>query len=443
MVLVLVLAAAFVYLRVSNDLNTAIQESVRSRADDLAALVASSGTEPIRLGGRRLADSEENFSQVLATDGRVIASTLPPGAAPVLTPAETERARSGAVLIDERDVPGIEASATIVARPAKGARPAAGAQPTIVVAGASRGDRGETLAGLRKAFLIGAPLALILASGLGYLLARSSLAPVEAMRRRADEITLERSGERLPLPGAEDEIHQLGETLNTMLDRIEGSLQRERVFVADASHELRTPLAILSSELELADRPGRTPEQLQGALRSARDEVERLSQLADDLLVIASSDQGSLAIVREPVELHTLLERVRERFARRASKEGREIVVTAPAGETAMLDPVRMEQALANLVDNALRHGEGDVRLSGARDGERLSFEVSDEGAGFAPEFEPRAFERFTRHDGGRSSEGSGLGLAIARAIAEAHGGDASIAGAGGRAAAVRLTVSL
>ena len=91
------------------------------------------------------------------------------------------------------------------------------------------------------------------------------------MRRRAAEITLERSGERLPLPTADDEIHRLGETLNTMLDRIEASLERERVFVADASHELRTPLAILRTELELAERQQRSPEELRAALaRPAR-----------------------------------------------------------------------------------------------------------------------------------------------------------------------------
>ena len=118
------------------------------------------------------------------------------------------------------------------------------------------------------------------------------------MRRRAQEITLERSGERLPLPRAEDEIHHLGETLNLMLDRLEAGVQRERVFVDEASHELRTPLAILGAELELADRPERSPEDLRAAVGSAREEIDRLSQLAEDLLVIARFDQGQLPIAR-------------------------------------------------------------------------------------------------------------------------------------------------
>ena len=154
------------------------------------------------------------------------------------------------MLTGDRTVEGVEGQTRILAQPAD-----SGPSEYIVVVGASTGDREEALAGLAGAFLVGAPIALLLASGLGYLLAGRALAPVEAMRRRAAEITLERSGERLPLPKADDEIHDLGATLNTMLDRIEASLDRERVFVADASHELRTPLAILRTELGAGRAP--------------------------------------------------------------------------------------------------------------------------------------------------------------------------------------------
>ncbi|MEK6278001.1 MAG: ATP-binding protein [Actinomycetota bacterium] len=417
----LVLAGVFVYLRVATNLSEAIDNGLRSRADSLAGFVASSEGPP-RLGGGRFIENEEGFSQVLTPRGRVVASTLEDGVGPVLDPEQVARARSAPLRVDNREVPGIEGSARILARPASSPD-----GKMIVVAGASTDDRRETLASLRKAFLIGAPVALLLASGLGYLLARRSLAPVEVMRRRADEITLERSGERLPLPEADDEIRQLGETLNRMLDRIEASLKRERVFVADASHELRTPLAILRTELELADRSGRSPEQVLEALRSARDEVDRLSRLADDLLVIAKSDHGELAIARERVELQNLLDRVRRRFDGRARESGREIEISAPDGGGAELDPLRIEQALGNLVDNALRHGKGRVRLSAARDGNGVSFEVSDEGSGFAPGFEAKAFERFARADEGRTGGGAGLGLAIAQAIATSHGGRVSV----------------
>jgi two-component system, OmpR family, sensor kinase len=438
LLVVLVLAGLFVYQRLDHELTESLDNGLASRADDLAALVASAGDSPPQLSGGRFVESDEVFSQILTPEGGVVASTLAPSAGPALEPQEIEAATEETV-IAERDVPGIEHGARVLGRPASSVD-----GTVVVVAGASTEDRVEALDGLDNAFLVGAPLALVLASGIGYLLATRSLKPVDAMRRRAQEITLERSGERLPLPRTEDEIHQLGATLNTMLDRIEASLERERVFVADASHELRTPLSILKTELELADRRGRTPEELRGALHSAREEVDRLSRLAEDLLVIARSDQGRLPIKRETVETSQVLARVRDRFSRRAAEQGREIVVDAPAGETAELDPFLIEQALGNLVDNALRHGDGEVRLSGRRRDGSVVLEVSDEGPGFPAGFEAEAFERFTRPDGARTGGGAGLGLAIVRAVATAHGGRAAVSGgAEGAPTTLRITLPL
>jgi signal transduction histidine kinase len=228
-----------------------------------------------------------------------------------------------------------------------------------------------------------------------------------------------------------------------MLDRIEASLQRQRVFVADASHELRTPLAALRAELELADRSGRTPEELRAAVRSASEEVDRLSRLAEDLLVVARFDQGRLPIARERVDVGAVLGRVGGRFGRRASDGGREIVVDAPVRLEAEIDVLRIEQALGNLIDNALRHGAGDVRLSARRDDGSVLLEVSDDGPGFPEGFEGEAFERFTRADDGRTGGGAGLGLAIVEAIATAHGGRVSVAASGTPATVLRIAVPL
>jgi two-component system, OmpR family, sensor kinase len=437
LLLVLALAGLFVYQRLESDLTETLDNGLASRADELGALVASTGGGSPELGEGRLVESDEVFSQILSSEGEIVASTLAPSAGPALDPQEIGAATAGETVIVEREVPGIEHEARMLGRPASSAE-----GTVVVVAGASTEDRVETLTGLTNSFLVGAPIALVLASGIGYLLATRSLSPVDAMRRRAQEITLERSGERLPLPRAEDEIRQLGETLNTMLDRIEASLERERVFVADASHELRTPLAILKTELELADRRERSPEELRHALHSAREEVDRLSRLAEDLLVIARSDQGRLPIKRERVEPAQVLARVRDRFARRAQADDREIVVDAPSGQAADLDPFLIEQALGNLVDNALRHGAGEVRLSARRRDGSVELEVSDDGPGFLPGFEAEAFERFTRPDGGRTGGGAGLGLAIVRAVAAAHGGEATVAsGPDGSPTILRITL--
>jgi two-component system OmpR family sensor kinase len=435
LLLVLALAGLFVYLRVGSDLSGSIDDALNARAGTVARSSGGPGRAP-RLSNATVAGKGEGFGQVLTPAGRIIESSLPPRAGPALTPAEARRASTSRLRIDGRAVAGVEGQTRILARPA-----ADGSY--VVVVGASTDDRRDTLAGISHAFLLGAPLALLLASGLGYLLAGRALKPVEAMRRRAEEITLERSGERLPLPAADDELHQLAETLNRMLDRIEASLERERVFVADASHELRTPLANLRAELELSARRQRSPEELRQTVDSAGEEVERLSRLADDLLVIARLDQGRLPIAREPVELRGLLERVRERFLSRATDAGRRITVDARPGEHAELDALRMEQALGNLVDNALRHGRDEVRLAGRRNGHGAEFEVSDRGPGFPAGFGPRAFERFSRADPARSGEGAGLGLAIAQAVATAHGGRATIARSSQEGSSVRIFVPL
>jgi signal transduction histidine kinase len=432
---VLALAGLFVYLRVSSELSSTLDDGLRSRADDLTALVAG-GRDAPGLSGTRMVESDESFSQILSPEGRVIDSTLAPGSGAALDPAEAAQAARAPMLIDS-DVPGIESGARILARPAQSP-----AGTLVVVAGASTEDREEALSELLGAFLVGAPVALVLASLLGYYLARRSLRPVEAMRQRAAEITLEQSGERLPLPAAEDEIKRLGRTLNAMLDRLEDSLERERVFVADASHELRTPLSVLRAELELAQRPGRSAEELSAALASTRSEVDRLSQLTEDLLVLARTEGGRLPLRRERVDARELLARVGQRFEQRAGLDGREIVVEAAEGIVADLDPLRVEQALGNLVDNAIRHGQGRIRLTAATGDSALLIDVRDDGGGFPDGFEWRAFERFTRADPGRTGGGAGLGLAIARAIARSHGGDATVQ-AGAEGTAVRIELPL
>ena len=259
--------------------------------------------------------------------------------------------------------------------------------------------------------------------------------PVESMRAEAAVISGAEPGRRLPLPRSRDEIRRLGETLNAMLGRLEAALERERSFVADASHELRTPLALLQTELELARRQPRSREELEQALTSASEETDRLVRLAEDLLVLARSDQGRLPIRQEPVPVAALLHGVAQRFG-----EG---VAVAPSvnGLTLVGDQARLEQALGNLVDNALRHGGGSATLSAIADDGTVELHVLDEGPGFPEAFLPHAFERFSRPDEARTGGGAGLGLALAQAIATAHDGSAGAANRSARGADVWLSI--
>jgi len=421
MALVLTALGGFVYLRFASDLDASLDRNLRTRADDVTALVreADSGlTEAMPTGLRR---EDESFAQVLDGRGEVVDATPPLGRRPLLDADQLRRTTLGPLTFERYDVLEPGDPVRLLATPVL-----AEERRLVVVVGASLDDSEEALESLLALFLVGGPVALALASLAGYGVAAAALRPVEAMRRRAAEIGEAEPGRRLPVPAADDEIARLGDTLNAMLARLEAAFDRERTFVSDASHELRTPLAILKTELELALRAGRSPEELREALQSAAEETDRLAQLAEDLLVIARSDQGRLPIRTSSVMLADLLESVRVRFASRA--EGRTITVDVPGELRVRADPLQLEQALGNLVDNALRYGEGEVRIEAESTGDRVILRVRDEGEGFPADFAATAFERFTRADTARTRGGSGLGLAIVHAIAEAHGGRAAAA---------------
>ena len=249
---------------------------------------------------------------------------------------------------------------------------------------------------------------MLAVSLLGYALAAVGLRPVEAMRARAEGISLDGDPAPLPLPAARDEVHRLGETLNAMLDRLRRSYDRERRFVADASHELRTPIAVIKTELEGALRRRPADPDVREALSAAVDECDRLAQLAEDLLVVARAGDGALPVRPRPLEAAEVLEGVRLRFATRAAEHGREIGVEAPEGLALHADEQRLGQALGNLVDNALRHGVGEITLRARAAAGSVELEVADEGPGFAPELAGRAFERFARGDEARTRGGAG-----------------------------------
>jgi signal transduction histidine kinase len=179
------------------------------------------------------------------------------------------------------------------------------------------------------------------------------------------------------------------------------------------------------TELELALRYAKTPEEMRAAIASGIEEVDRLIALAEDLLVLARSEQGKLAIELRPVGLAGVFGDVRERFGARVAAADRKLVVEPADGLRVEGDRVRIEQALANMVENALQHGGGEISVRAAEADGAVELHVEDRGEGFPPEFLDRAFERFSRADTARTGGGTGLGLAIVEAIARAHQGSA------------------
>jgi two-component system, OmpR family, sensor kinase len=418
MAIVLTSTGVFLYVRLGSELDKTIDEGLRTRSADVSALVER---------GDALGNEGEGITQVLDANGAVVSSR--PGLnRPLLARDDIAQAQAGTVTV-ERPIPNSDEAARLLASSVDTSR-----GRRIVVVGTSLEQRGDALENLFVALLIGGPVALLLASLLGYGLAGAALRPVESMRREAEAVSATEPGKRLSLPPAGDEVRRLGETLNRMLGRLEAAIARERRFVSDASHELRTPLASLRAEVELALRRERTRGELEAALRSAAEETERLSQLAEDLLVLARADAGALPVRRERIAAAELLGGVRERYARRAAEAGRPLELAVQNGLELEIDRLRAEQALGNLVENALRHGRGRVLLEARGDDGRVELHVRDEGEGFAPDFIAQAFEPFSREDPARAGRGAGLGLAIVDVIARAHGGAARAANRDGGA---------
>src|SRR3954471_12687676 len=278
-----------------------------------------------------------------------------------LTAGQRRRAEQGAIFVDAKRG---KDPVRLLVTPVDG---------RLLVVGTAVDDRSESLRMLAAVLLIGGPIALVIASLSGYATATA---------------------------------------------RLQAALARERTFVADASHELRTPLAILRAELELALRPGRSHAELAAAVRSAAEETDRLSALAEDLLVIARADDGRIPLRPASLEADAVLGTVAARFPGRA-------LASAPAGLELHADPPRLEQAPGNLVDHPLRHGGTRAELGAERVDGHVELHVRDDGPGFPPELLDAAFERFTRADAARGRGGAGLGLAIVDLIARAHGGAA------------------
>jgi signal transduction histidine kinase len=412
-------AGVFAYARLAAGYSHDLDLELRQRAQDLIGPVGRGDTPLSELAGTGFIERGESFAEVVSPTGRVIESTPTLHEESLLSPAEAARASRGTITLDRPGAPGLDEPARLLATPFR-----RDGSTLVLVVGDTRENGLEVLRRVRRELLVGIPLLVLLTFGGAYAVAGAALRPVEAMRRRAAALTAADPALRLPVPAGDDEITRLGNTLNDLLARVEATLERERSFVAHASHELRTPLALLRTELELAVRRPRPAGDLAEAIRSAGDEVDRLQRLTEDLLLLAQVGEGRLEVQLARVPAAEALSQVRDRFESAAAAAGRSVELGPVEGE-GRADPGLLGHALSNLVDNALEHGQGRIRLSSVIEGSAVTFAVTDEGRGFEPELLGRATDRFVR---GPHSSGAGLGLAIVAAVAEAHGGSFRVA---------------
>jgi two-component system, OmpR family, sensor kinase len=403
-VLAVVLLVITVPKLLSRELKGSLDDQLRRRAADVAQLSASAPaelTQPGALEGRLTGGSL--YVQVVDRGGRIVARSSALGGRVL---PDDSALRSA---LDERrpafadDTLGADAL-RVYAAPLGELGRGPGAGGAVIVAGTTA-DIERTLDRVRTIVALCALAAAALAAGLATLLTRRALRPLSRLSTGARAI--ERSGdvsERLPLPPTRDEVGQLADTLNAMLASLERAREAEHRFVGDASHELRTPLTALRGNAAYVVRHGADPV----VLADIEADAARLGALLDDLLALAREDAAA-PVRGEPVALADV--------ARAAADGDAELVIVRPGlvyGERPAL-----ERAVANLVRNAQRHGQGRVTVT--VDGGTVS--VEDEGPG--PRDPAHVFERFWREGG----EGSGLGLAIVRAIAERHGGSVDVSG--------------
>lgn len=418
---------ALIFLRFESALNSSIDADLQSRAAVLATTIDRQGIEAVSgRSARTLLAPQGAFAQILDGGGRIRATSPEVATVPLLTPEQAAGAVSRRYEGDRGPIPGLAKRSRLVAIPLRSEH------LTLVVGRSLKGREGANES-FARALLIGGPLALLIAAAACWFAAGAALRPVEEMRARAEELSADKPDARLPVPVADDEIGRLGSTLNAMLARLEAANARQRELVQNASHELRTPIATLLAELELAARLD-DPAAVSGAIEVAREQAERVSRLADDLLVLARLDEHGAPIRRSPQDIGELVHATAQRFADPARLSGRDLLLD---GEpmVASVDPARFEQALGNLTDNALRHGRGRITIGWHQQDGSLVLTVRDEGSGIPPALRSSAFDRFVR--GETAADGSGLGLAIVAAIAQAHGGSAEV-GADG-AVVVRL----
>ena len=298
----------------------------------------------------------------------------------------------------------------------------------VVTVSASMTAVDSALGAMRLLFLIAIPAVLLLAAIAAWLITRAAFAPVTSMIATAGQISARNLGDRLALPRAHDEIRLLGETLNSMMGRIEKSFDAQRQFVADASHELRTPLTIMRSELEFMTTKGRRKGEA-AELRAIAGEVDRLARMAENLLLLSRLDASPGALKLAPVRIDEVVVECVRVMSPLYRDRGISLDVRIDEATEISGDREGMERVLLNLLENSLKFTKrgGRVRVALGRDEEGdlpVHVNVEDTGCGIPPGDLPHIFRRFFRGESSRGEEGgSGLGLAIVDNLVRIHGG--------------------
>ena len=416
MLVLLTAAGAVVYWRVEYALDRGLDTELASARSVITPLVGADGS----VASPDAADATGTGWQVLDSGGEVLDSGGPAPARP-LVPASglpgggTRTFDVGSMLPVDGATPfRVEVTAL-----------RGGGEAAYLLVGLRRDHRDEALRELLLQMALAGLGALVVASLVGDQLARLALRPVERYRRRAAQIATGSSLLRLDVPaGRDDEVTRLGHTLNEMLGALQESLDRERQFVGDASHELRTPLTLLRSRIQVTRRRQRTVAEHEAALDELAVDVDRLADLAEQLLEL-DRESANINDSSDRTDLVGVAQREVARWHAAHPDRLPDVVLEASTTPVAVVSDGHVHaRIVTNLLGNALTHGAPPVRIAVRRDGGYAVLSVADHGPGMAPEVLAQATRRFARAPEARSRPGSGLGLALVEHLVTRAGGE-------------------
>lgn len=295
---------------------------------------------------------------------------------------------------------------------------------------------------LQKVLWLYAALAAMLSGMLGWWAARTGLAPLRAMKARAQSVTAHKLDERMPADSVPIEMADLADSLNDMLERLQNDFQRLSEFSSDLAHELRTPISNLLTQTQVALAQLRDADVYRDILASNAEEFQRLARMVSDMLLLAKAEHGLLLPSSEEISLADEVQALFDFYEALADEKGIKMLLTGEGHVTG--DRLMLRRAISNLLSNALRYtpAQGQVSVEIESSAELVTISVENTGTRVSPELLPRLFDRFFRADKSRAhseTDGTGLGLSITRAIVQAHGGTASVSSSDGR---IRFTLA-
>jgi len=424
---VLALGGVLVVQTLDRQLTSSSEDVSRLRARDLLDQAAAGELSPVL---RNVND--DGVAQVVAADGTVLAASpniegrpaiVEPGVpgtgerrtirAPDDTETETYR-----VWLQEGDTP---------------------EGPVTVVVGSSLEAVHEATSALRRTLLVGGPVVLVALGFVIWLVLGAALARLDRIRAEVDAIGHDQLDRRVADDGRRDEVGRLAATMNRMLARVDGAVQRQRRLVADVSHDLQGPLATQRVSMELAlAAPGSVDSRV--LREEVLDATAQMEHLVDDLLVLATADEG-VPVEARAVDLDAV---VLEEASRARTASGRVVDTTRVSAGPVRANAGELRRVVRNLLDNACSHARTRVEVRVGVVGDEVVLDVLDDGPGVPPDDRELVFERFQRGDPARSrrAPGTGLGLAIARSLAERADGTLELAD-DGPGAHFRLTLPL